>query len=401
MVSLPVLVLAPGSAAVDAPPAHDDTGGCAAPLPLTGARAASPSPSWQDQLRRAARSAAELQAMGLRLSDDERAAIARFAQDGGLPLQVTPHFRALIDDNDPACPIRRQVVPRLAELATSSWDRRDPLGEEDLEVAPFLVHRYPDRVLLLATDRCAAYCRFCTRKRMVGQGPTPRPEHLDSAIQYISEHRDVHEVIVSGGDALLLSDDRLADLLSRLRAIPHLDVIRIASRMLAFCPQRVTDTLPALLRGPEGPGPATYLLSHFNHEKEVTHPATRAALARLVDGGVPILNQTVLLKGVNDDRDALVRLFRALTRQRVRPYYLHQADLAPGTEDFRVPLLDARALYASLRGALSGLSIPTFVVDLPGGAGKAPLYPDPIVAVDDDKITLRSWQGRLVDYPRR
>jgi lysine 2,3-aminomutase len=337
--------------------------------------------------------------MGLRLTGDERAAIARFAQ-GGLPLQVTPHYRSLIDDDDPHDPLRVQIVPRTSELSPSSWDRRDPLGEEELEAVPFLVHRYPDRVLLLATDRCAAYCRFCTRKRLVGQGPSPLPEHLDAAIDYIANHPDIHEVIVSGGDALLLSDERLTSLLSRLRAIRHLDVIRIASRMLAFCPQRVTAALPDILRGDDPNGPATYLLSHFNHEKEVDNDATRSAIARLVDGGVPILNQTVLLKGVNEDRDALVRLFRALTRLRVRPYYLHQADLAPGTEAFRVPLLDARALYASLRGALSGLSIPTFVVDLPGGAGKVPLYPDPVVAVDDDRITLRSWQGQLVDYPR-
>ncbi len=387
MVALPVLPVPPAEPVADA--------GCTEP---TSARTAS---AWQDQLRRAARSAADLEALGLRLTEDERAAIARFEHDGGLPLQVTPHYRSLIDDDDPACPIRRQVIPRRSELLPSSWDRRDPLGEEDLEVVPFLVHRYPDRVLLLATDRCAAYCRFCTRKRMVGQGPTPQAAHLDAAVRYVADHPEIHEVIVSGGDALLLSDDRLADLLARLRCIEHLDVIRIASRMLAFCPQRVTDALPAVLRGTGDAGPVTYLLSHFNHEKEVTTAATRAALARLVDGGVPILNQTVLLRGINDDRDTLVRLFRALTRQRVRPYYLHQADLAPGTEAFRVPLLEARALYASLRGAVSGLSIPTFVVDLPGGAGKAPLHPDPIVAVDDDKITLRSWQGRTVDYPRR
>ncbi len=355
---------------------------------------------WRDELRRAAKTSTSLEALGLRLTDDERCAIARFSSEGGLPLQVTPHYFALIDVDDPDDPIRRQVVPRGAELVPSTWDRRDPLGEEDLEVVPFLVHRYPDRVLLLATDRCAAYCRFCTRKRMVGQGPTPTPDDLDAAVSYVAAHDEVREVIVSGGDALLLSDDRLRSLLKRLRTIRHLDVIRIASRMLAFCPTRVTKELPALLRGDDDDGPAVYLLSHFNHPREVEHPATRTALARLIDGGVPVLNQTVLLRGVNDDRETLVRLFRTLTKNRVRPYYLHQADLAPGTEAFRVPLLDARALYASLRGALSGLSIPTFVVDLPGGAGKVPLFPDPVVAVDDDKVSLRSWQGRVVDYPR-
>jgi lysine 2,3-aminomutase len=390
MVSLPVLVSDPSE-----PPARPGPAACG---PDSGERGPA---AWQEQLRRAARTADDLVAAGLVLDDDERAAIARFAQDGGLPLQVTPHFLSLIDKRDPNDPLRRQVVPRTAELLPTTWDRRDPLGEEELEVVPFLVHRYPDRVLLLGTDRCAAYCRFCTRKRMVGQGPTPQPEHLDAAIQYIADHPEIHEVIVSGGDALLLSDDRLAGLLHRLRAIRHLDVIRIASRMLAFCPQRVTPRLASILKGDDADGPATYLLSHFNHEKEVDNDAAHAAIARLVDAGVPVLNQTVLLRGVNDDRDALVRLFRALTRRRVRPYYLHQADLAPGTEPFRVPLLQARALYASLRGALSGLSIPTFVVDLPGGAGKVPLYPDPVVDVDDERVRLRSWRGHIVDYPRQ
>lgn len=356
---------------------------------------------WRAQLRDTKKTADDLRAAGVDVDVDEAAGLAHLAAHGGLPLGITPHFLSLMDLRDKADPLRRQVIPRGVEFAATSWDRRDPLGEEDLEVVPFLVHRYEDRVLLLATDRCASYCRFCTRKRMVGQGPTPSWEHLERAIQYIEEHADVHEVIVSGGDVGLLGDDRIALLLARLRKIAHLDVIRIASRVLAFLPQRVTPGLVALLKNPDPRGPATYWLSHFNHEKEVSHPTTLAAIAALVDGGIPVLNQTVLLRGVNDSREALVGLFRALTRARARPYYLHQCDLAPGTDHFRVPLDDARALYDSLRGPLSGISIPTFVVDLPGGKGKAPLQRDPIVAVDDDHVVFSGYRGDRVAYPRR
>lgn len=356
---------------------------------------------WRQQLKDSARTAADLARFGLVVDDDEARALAHLGANGGLPLGVTPHFLSLIDVDDPADPLRRQVIPRADEFAPTSWDRRDPLGEEDLEVVPFLVHRYPDRVLLLATDRCAAYCRFCTRKRMVGQGPTPSWEHLEAAIHYIAEHPEIHEVIVSGGDVALLSDDRIGRLLQRLRAIRHLDVIRIASRVLAFLPQRITPSLVALLKNDDVDGPVTYWLSHFNHEKEVTPAVTTTAIARLVDGGIPVLNQTVLLQGVNDDRDVLLALFRSLTRRRARPYYLHQCDLAPGTDAFRVPLDEARDLYASLRGHLSGLSIPTFVVDIPGGKGKQPLSYDPVVDGDADSVTLRGYRGDTVKYPRR
>jgi len=355
---------------------------------------------WRAQLRGAARTADDLRAAGFVLDDDEVRGLAHLEEHGGLPLGITPHFLSLIDKKDPDCPLRRQVMPRSAEFAPTSWDRRDPLGEEDLEVVPFLVHRYPDRVLLLATDRCAAYCRFCTRKRMVGQGPTPSWEHLEAAFDYIAEHEDIKEVIVSGGDVALLSDDRVARLMLRLRQIRHLDVIRIASRVLAFLPQRITPSLVAALHNPDLDGPTTYWLSHFNHEKEVQDRAASLAIARLVDGGVPVLNQTVLLRGVNDRREVLVALFRALTRRRARPYYLHQCDLAPGTDAFRVPIDEARALYASLRGHVSGIALPTFVVDIPGGKGKAPLNFDPVVDRDDESVTLRGYRGDLVKYPR-
>jgi lysine 2,3-aminomutase len=351
--------------------------------------------TWQTELRDAVRTREELETF-LALTDDERGALD--ALRGGLPLGITRHFLSRMNRDDANDPLRIQVVPRRTELAPSSWDRRDPLGEEELEVVPFLVHRYPDRVLLLATDRCAAYCRFCTRKRWVGQGPTPTGAQLDGALHYIATHQEIREVIVSGGDALLLSDDRLASLLAKLREMRHLDVIRLASRMLAFLPHRITPELIGVLRAhlEAKDAPALYVLSHFNHAREIEP----SAITALVDAGVPVLNQTVLLRGVNDSRDALIELFRALTRLRARPYYLHQCDLAPGTDAFRVPLADATALYDSLRGHVSGLSIPTFVVDVPGGLGKAPIAPSPIVEDRGDLVMLKGFRGGRAAYPK-
>lgn len=349
---------------------------------------------WRDELRDAVTTLDDLERV-LVLTDDEREGIRDLQ---GLPLGITPHFLSLIDRSDALDPLRVQVVPRKSERVPSTWDLRDPLGETELEVVPFLVHRYPDRALLLATDRCGSYCRFCTRKRFVGQGPGPTTAQLDDAIAYVAARPGIREVILSGGDALVLSDDKLATILAKLACIPHLDVVRLATRMLAFAPTRVTPALLQILRNVRGP--AVYVLSHFNHPRELA-PQARAAIAGLVDAGVPVLNQTVLLRGVNDDKETLGELFRALTRLRARPYYLHQCDLAPGTEAFRVPLDDARALYSSLRGHLSGLSIPTFVVDLPGGLGKQPMGIDPVVQTHEDYVVLRGYRGETARYPRR
>lgn len=359
---------------------------------------------WREQLRNSATTLEDLERV-LVLTDDERAALRTLEENGkgnGLPLGITPHFLSLIDRNDPNDPLRIQLVPRTSEHAPSSWGLSDPLGEEAIEDAagvPFVVHRYSDRALLLATDRCASYCRFCTRKRFVGQGPGPTPNELDAALRYIEEHTEIRDVILSGGDALVLSDEKLGALLDRLTRIDHLDVVRLATRMLAFAPTRVTTSLASLLheltkRG----GAAIYVLTHFNHPRELA-PEALAAIGKLVDAGVPVLNQTVLLRGVNDDRETLMTLFRSLTRARARPYYLHQCDLAHGTDAFRVPLDEARALYASLRGHLSGISIPTFVVDLPGGLGKQPLTIDPVVEEHDDHVVLRGYRGDTARYP--
>lgn len=351
------------------------------------------SAGWRDQLRRALRTRAALE-QALVLSEEERAGLDALESSGGLPLGITPHFLSLIDPHDEHDPLRLQVVPRRAEYTDEDWQRRDPLGEEDHEVVPHLVHRYPDRVLLLVTDRCASYCRFCTRKRMVGQGPTPTLDDLEEALRYIASQSGVREVILSGGDALMWSDDKLGRLLHRLRAIPHVDIIRLATRMLAFAPMRVTADLLSAIR----PHHPVYVLSHFNHPRELS-AASEEAILRLVDHGVPVLNQTVLLRGINDDVETLSTLFRRLTRLRARPYYLHQCDLAPGTRPFRVPLPDAMALVGAMRGRVSGLSLPQLVVDIPGGLGKVPLFPSPVIESHPEAVLLRGFAGTSAWYP--
>lgn len=363
-------------------------------LPLVSDAPVDPSPSWKSQLKNALRSPAELEEV-FQLTDGERVAVRRLAQEGGLPLGITPHFLSLMDVGDPSDPLRVQVVPSARESEEDDWQRRDPLGEEDHEVVPNLVHRYPDRVLLLVTDRCASYCRFCTRKRLVGQGPTPTLADLDAALAYIRSHEEIHEVILSGGDALMLTDEKLGKVLARLRQIPHVEIIRLATRMLAFVPDRITAGLLDVIRAHH----PVYVLSHFNHPRELSAPAA-AAIGRLVDAGVPVLNQTVLLRDVNDNEETLSALFRHLTRLRARPYYLHQCDLAPGTRDFRVPLARAMELVGNLRGNLSGLSMPQLVVDIPGGLGKVPMFPSPIVDEDADSVVLRGFTRRTAHYPK-
>lgn len=351
------------------------------------------SATWQEQIRNSPRTIKAIEHY-FRLSDEEKSAILSIDSSGGLPFRVTPHYLSLIDPLNPEDPLRKQVIPNQTEFKPIDLERRDPLGEEDHEAVPHLVHRYPDRVLLLITDRCAAYCRFCTRKRWVGQGPTPKPEHLEQALDYIAADPNIKEVILSGGDSLLLDDKKLDQILSRIRKIQSVEIIRLATRMLAFAPTRITDSLIEILKQNQ----PVYILSHFNHIHEIS-AETELSILKLIDNGLPILNQTVLLKGVNDDRDSLARLFRKLTYLRTRPYYLHQCDLAPGTEQFRVPIEEALGLVESLRGHISGLCLPTFVIDIPGGFGKVPLFPNPIVSQNSDSIRLKGFLGEQADYP--
>jgi lysine 2,3-aminomutase len=347
---------------------------------------------WQREVRQAVTTLAGLEE-ALTLTAAERAGVER-ALAGGLPLAITPYYLSLCDPEDPRCPVRIQCVPNISEAEIKRGDLRDPLGEEEHEVARHLVQRYPDRALLLVTDRCSVYCRFCTRSRMVGAGGGVRSQReLAPALEYLRAHPEVRDVIVSGGDPLVMSDARLEALLGELAAIEHLVTVRIASRTPVTLPQRITDALCRTLRT----HPAPWLMTHFNHPKELT-PLAREACARLADHGIPVMNQTVLLRGVNDDVATLDALFRGLVRSRVRPYYLLQADPVRGTSHLRTPLSKGIELIGQLQGRLSGIALPKFIVDTPGGKGKVPVGPEVIVRREGAHTTLRTFRGELVDY---
>lgn len=286
---------------------------------------------------------------------------------------ITPAIAALIDPNDPGDPIARQFVPSLAELAPSRGERADPIGDDIHSPVEGIVHRYPDRVLLKLVHVCPVYCRFCFRRAMVG--PAGRPSlsraQLDTALAYIRDHAEIWEVILTGGDPLILPARKLRDVVSALAAIDHVKIIRIHTRVPVAAPERIT---PALVRAATAAGATTYVVLHANHPRELT-AAARTACARFIDAGVPMLSQSVLLKGVNDDLDTLAALMRTFVEARIKPYYLHHADLAPGTGHLRTTLAEGLALMQGLRARLSGLCQPAYVLDLPGGAGKVPVGP--------------------------
>ena len=357
-----------------------------------GASEAADSSDWRWQLRHAVRSAPEL-ASKLELTPAELEG-ARAAEAQGFPLAITPYYLALCDPKDPECPLRRQVVPHASEALTTRGDLRDPLGEEAHEVAPELVQRYPDRALLLVTDRCAVYCRFCTRSRMVGNGGGPRSEErLASAFAYLEAHPQIRDVIVSGGDPLAMSTERLVRVVARLRAVPSVETIRLATRVPVALPQRITDELLQALR----PYHPLWVMTHFNHPKELT-PEACAALRRLADAGFPVMNQSVLLRGINDDSSVLATLFRGLVRERVRPYYLLQADPVRGTGHLRTPLATGIRIMEELQGRLSGIALPKLIVDTPGGMGKVPVGPSWVVDHRPGVTRFRTPRGVEVDY---
>ena len=294
---------------------------------------------------------------------------------------VTPAMAELIDAADPADPVARQFVPDPRELETTPQERADPIGDEAHSPVPGIVHRYPDRLLLKATHTCAVYCRFCFRREVVGPAGAGNltPAELDRAFGYIADHSEVWEVILTGGDPLVLSARRLAELMARLAAIEHVKIVRFHTRVPAVDPAAVTPELVAAL---SCPGKTVYVALHADHPRELT-PAARAACARLADAGIPLLGQTVLLKGVNDDPQTLTALFRAMVESRIKPYYLHHADLAPGTGHLRTTLAEGQALMRALRGRVSGLCQPTYVLDVPGGHGKSPVGPSYLPAADE------------------
>ena len=361
-------------------------------LPVYDATPQLDASDWQSQVRHSVQTLPAL-SRALELQAHERAGVER-ALAGGFPMAITPYYLGLCDKHDPACPIRLQCVPQIAEAEVKRGDLRDPLGEEAHEVAPHLVQRYPDRALLLATDRCGVYCRFCTRSRMVGAGGGARSStQLAAAYAYLRAHPEICDVIVSGGDPLVMSDARVAAILGELASIESVSYVRVASRTPVTLPQRITDSLCRALRT----HPSVWLMTHFNHPKELTNEA-RAACAKLVDHGVVVMNQTVLLRGVNDDARTLETLFRGLVRSRVRPYYLLQTDPVVGTSHLRTPRATGIGIMQALQGRLSGIALPKLIVDTPHGKGKVPVGPDYIVGREGAVTTLRTFRGELVDY---
>jgi lysine 2,3-aminomutase len=350
---------------------------------------------WNDakwQLRNRVDSLTELESH-LNLTQEERAGV--LLAGNKLAMSITPHFFNLIDRDNPDCPIRRQVIPRIEEGWNAPEELSDPCGEDSHMPVPGLVHRYPDRVLFLVTDRCASYCRYCTRSRVVsGVGEQQLETQWEPAFKYLQEHTEIRDVLLSGGDPLLFSDDRLDKLLTRLRSIPHLQFLRIGSRIPIFLPQRITPALCEMLKKHH----PLFISIHTNHPREL-NSEVRDALGRLADAGIPLGNQSVLLRGVNDSVEVQKALVHKLLMCRVRPYYLYQCDLINGSSHLRTPVADGVAIIEGLRGHTTGYAVPQFVIDGPGGGGKIPINPNYLIDHSPGRVTLRNYEGETFEYP--
>jgi lysine 2,3-aminomutase len=327
------------------------------------------------------------------LSAGEREGLARSA--GMFRTGLTPYYASLMDPRDPACPIRRQAIPSARELDVVPGELRDPLGEDSHNPAPRVFHKYPDRCLLMVVDRCAIYCRHCNRRRIVGGDSPPTNDELAAGIDYIRRETRIRDVLLSGGDPLLLSTARLERILAELRAIDHVEIIRIGTRVPVVLPMRIDDELTAMLARYH----PLYINTHFNHPVEITGEAARAC-ALLADAGIPLGNQAVLLRGVNSSVRCLRALMRALLRIRVRPYYLFIGDVVVGTDHLRTRVEDAIELYAGLRGWMTGMGVPHLVIDAPGGGGKIPVLPEYLISIDEGEAVLKSYRGEPVSYPQ-
>jgi len=347
---------------------------------------------WRWQMRHAVRGLPELERV-LPLTEAERAGCHDTANL--FRLAISPYYLSLIDPSHPFCPVRMQAIPVQAEARVRPGELEDPLGEDQARPVSAIVHRYPDRVLLLALDSCSTYCRHCTRRRITkgGEADFSRSE-LHKGVEYIRAHPEVRDVLISGGDPFLLSDERLSELLEPLRAIPHVEMLRIGTRVPVCLPMRVTPALGRLLRR-HAP---LFVVTHFNHPKELT-PEARSACELLVDHGVPVENQTVLLRRVNSEARIIRELNHGLLRARVRPYYLHQMDVAQGCEHLRTPLSTGIRILEALRGHTSGLAIPHLAVDLPGGGGKVTLQPEYVLERGGKQTLLRNFRGETYLYP--
>lgn len=311
-----------------------------------------------------------------------------------LRMAITPYYFSLMDINDPNCPVRKQAIPSIKEIHKAEADLLDPLHEDEDSPVPGLTHRYPDRVLLLITDMCSMYCRHCTRRRFAGANDDVMPmDRIDKAIEYIAKTPQVRDVLLSGGDALLVSDETLEYIISKLRAIPHVEIVRIGSRTPVVLPQRITPELVEMLKKYH----PIWLNTHFNHPKEVT-PESKKACELMANAGIPLGNQSVLLRGINDCVHVMKRLVHDLVKMRVRPYYIYQCDLSMGLEHFRTPVSKGIEIIEGLRGHTSGYAVPTFVVDAPGGGGKTPVMPQYVISQAPHKVVLRNFEGVITTY---
>jgi lysine 2,3-aminomutase len=346
---------------------------------------------WHWQQRERVTTLAQLEPV-IRVTPEERRAAVETESE--FHMGITPYYAALMDPDDPCCPIRLQSVPTMGEMQIAPADLEDPLAEERDMPVRGITHRYPDRVLFYITHNCPVYCRHCTRKRKVAD-PTSAAakKQIEDGLAYIAAHPEIRDVVVSGGDPLSLSDDRLDYILGRLRAIPHVEIFRLGTRNLVTLPQRVTDDFVAMLRGHQ----PVYVNTHFNHPRECTAEAFEAA-RRLVDAGCVIGNQMVLLKGVNDDPRTVMELNHKLLMMRIRPYYIYQCDLAKGISHFRTPIETGIRIMEALRGHTSGLAVPHFVVDAPQGGGKIPVSPEYVLRREGKRWTFRNYAGKTYTY---
>ena len=311
-----------------------------------------------------------------------------------LRMAITPYYLSLLDPLNPSDPVRRQAVPTAPELYKSEADLLDPLHEDTDSPVKGLTHRYPDRVLLLITDQCSMYCRHCTRRRFAGQHDCAVPmNQIEKCIDYVRSHPEVRDVLLSGGDALMISDEMLETIIAKLRAIPHVEIVRIGSRTPVVMPQRITQELCDMLKKYH----PIWLNTHFNHPDEITEESA-AACARLADAGIPLGNQSVLLAGINDCVHVMKKLVHELVKIRVRPYYIYQCDLSMGLEHFRTPVSKGIEIIEALRGHTSGYAVPTFVVDAPGGGGKTPVMPNYVISQSPGKVILRNFEGVITTY---
>jgi lysine 2,3-aminomutase len=309
-------------------------------------------------------------------------------------MEITPYFASLMDRADPNCPIRRQVVPSSAELLTKPSEQIDPLAERKHTPAPGIIHRYPDRVLFFPTIHCAAYCRFCTRSRIVGNNDEMVPAHeLARAFEYLRAHSEIRDVVISGGDPLTIGDAKLEDLIARLRSIPHIEIVRLHTRVPIFLPQRINAALTSFLEKYH----PIFVSIHVNHPRELT-PEVAEAVARLANAGMPLAAQTVLLKGINDSVPVMKKLMHELLKNRIRPYYLNHCDLVAGTSHMRASVQDGINIIENLRGHTSGFAVPTFVIDTPEGGGKIPINPNYVAFSAAGHLLLRNYRGETYEY---